>query len=1424
MASNSTPAITGTIDPALEKLLKERGMTNKIDQLKLAESQSHNVLADTATEFGKNIYSMTAAPVVKAVKDLGVATGGAIAAPQINKYQDEQTKAEVDLHNVAMKQIQSPTMGTRQKARALEIIKKTSENPVVQQSEQLISNMPTSKEIVKAGVQLASVALLGFKPGVSQAGLTGEVVAGDAVKNIESIYKVNQAVKAADNARKFGNVLGGAISAAPGFAERSLATGAFMGSLTGEDKTPEQSIKEGIMWGIGGEAFPLVLGTSLKALGFLGKKGILEPAENVAGRVFERMKKYAADVPIEQRLKDAPDVTSRLLSVIEPVKTTGQKIVQKGVDIIEGAKKLPQQLVDRGAPIYNAQEKALQTKGTPLTESEKPYNQFRTRSSAQGLAEEKYSQFQETVVNPYKDIQDEVKARMVGLDALDRSKLASGKIAGGRTQSEIESDLAQHIQIGQDKGIETRIQEAILQNNKFNDQLLSDMRDGGLIDQVTIDRLKEAHPNYIPHQVVLDEADNAINLGGQSVNVGTSPILRAKGSTRAIVDPYETTVEKLPGIYQKIEDNKIGKGLIENQEKYNVFGTDSYALDTAENQTKRAGILTELKQLFIDKRADIRTGQTVAKEIRIADKALTGAENKDFNKAIKDLGTKIDDTDKQMESLMNEAQTMASDMAPKSEINATLEKALTQEKKLYSLNADISKQVEKFNSLNEADIAKKAEVLGDIKLKQKALEVLMADRKETITALRAGLDEAKKISKPLDEQVINFFRDGKKETWVVPEDVAVAVKNLDGETSNAIFKALTAPTKVLKAFATKYSLPFSVQNLARDKQTQAVTAKAFIEDLSKKAGVSPQAINLTDKEILSLYKRSGGFGGSIFDEASNGKELMKKMEDNGFIDTFNNDIRPDQLIAKLNERFESDTRLSTFRQALERGLSPRDAALAAREATVDFAKMGTFMKSLNQIVPFLNARVQGAINTGKAIAMNPEHYARTVMYTSVYPTVALYQQNRQFASYRNIPQQILDNYWVIMTGEADGTDSNGSSIKVPQFIRIKKGEAQQLVSIPVEHYLNKMDGISTRKTSQMLADTIGNFSPVSVGSFSSQNFWLSAISQFGPMANVAVGLGSNVNPGTGQDIVPQSTLTASPYMQYGKTTPENLKELGALFATKDEKGNLIGGISPAKIDFVLNSFGSVPGQIVREANKAEMAIKGETKDKSLTGTWFGENLAQDPMLKSFFGESGEMGSPSMQGKYNQKVSQEEIIANRKLVNKAKAEDIFQTMSKMTTKEAKTTYLDSQFMSPEVKDQLKAVAAKNRTKGVLSASDSTELRANVIYSELTSMKSRGDSKEAQVSYLDGLKKEKILTADVKSELAGMNAYINNVDTLRQMEDPSQRAQYIMDSLKSLKEKGVQKKLLTQYLDRLANEGILNPNMLGLMREIKKNTAK
>ncbi|MEM2175588.1 MAG: LPD38 domain-containing protein, partial [Candidatus Micrarchaeia archaeon] len=411
---------------------------------------------------------------------------------------------------------------------------------------------------------------------------------------------------------------------------------------------------------------------------------------------------------------------------------------------------------------------------------------------------------------------------------------------------------------------------------------------------------------------------------------------------------------------------------------------------------------------------------------------------------------------------------------------------------------------------------------------------------------------------------INYLVNGKVKTLMVPKDLEVAIKNIDRPLTPSWFRLLTAPQRIFKKFATQLNPSFAVPNKFRDAQTAAITSASFIEEAAKRYGLTPLGIDidrLTPKEILKLYRESGGWGANIFQEGDT-EYIFSKLTKIGITKKLGN-LNPLEFFEKINDSVETSTRLEVFKTALKQGLSPKDAAWVARNATIDFSKMGSWMEPLNRAIPFLNARVQGFVNIASSLFKNPEVFARTINWITTYPAILLHAHNRRFETYGKISQYIKNRYWVIMIGETDGIDPyTGEAIKVPQFITIPKSEGQQMIASPIQWYLEKEDKTDYRKVNEMIIDIIGEASPMWFQSWSSQNLFLSLASQMGPVVSVPMGLAAGKSPFYGTPIVPPEKEKAPPYLQYSRTTPRILR-----WAAEKLAAAKILNVSPAQIDF-----------------------------------------------------------------------------------------------------------------------------------------------------------------------------------------------------------------------------------------------------------------
>ena len=585
---------------------------------------------------------------------------------------------------------------------------------------------------------------------------------------------------------------------------------------------------------------------------------------------------------------------------------------------------------------------------------------------------------------------------------------------------------------------------------------------------------------------------------------------------------------------------------------------------------------------------------------------------------------------------------------------------------------------------------------------------------------------------------ISFFKNGVKETWQVPSDLGIAIKNLDVPLSPKWLEVATTPQKILKKFATQYNLSFALPNKFRDKQTAYLTAGSYIDDISKRYGLMKNPMNiskLTKSQIDDLYNVSGGYGSSIFKEGES--KIISGLEKKGVVKMLSSSS-PAKVINNINEAVERSTRMGVFKQAIIKGLNPKDAALVARDASIDFAKMGTWMQPVNKAVPFLNARVQGFVNLPRAFVNSPETFARMQLYTSVYPTMLLHQHNRRFESYKNIANYYKTKYWVIMTGETETRDPySGKPTTIPQFITIPKGEGQALVSGPIQYYLEKSDGVDFRKTSEMIADVVGSASPMEFQTFDQGNKWLSLAAQFGPGVSIPAGLASGKDPYFGTSIIPPSKEDIKPGLQYKSTTPELIKDIGMKL-----------DISPAQIEFAINSFGGLSKDVLNVADTLYGVVRdNKIGGNPITDTPFGA-FTQLPITRRFLRETTEYRAPEAEHRREQKKEIETEVKTKSVLEKERAIEILEEMNKKETKDEKANYLNSLGLSQDMINRISDIKKSRQTVEALKKTDDIETRARYIQMRLDEIEQAGGSKEDKMEFLRELESNKILTKSVK----------------------------------------------------------------------------
>jgi hypothetical protein len=757
---------------------------------------------------------------------------------------------------------------------------------------------------------------------------------------------------------------------------------------------------------------------------------------------------------------------------IKEAKQTGERfyqkvynkpsVLQKGAGVvaesIRGLQKLPSKIKTQFLDKYDA------LKGFTLKAREAGINAPDIQDMAQGAryraagkAENRLDDYI-AMRKMYGNDWNVVKEYSNYLDDLDR--LANGNtIAGNRTVENVVSDMKKlEASIPPEKLAKIKDGQKELQS--FLNEELVNAVDSGRLSPEQYKAIKTAHKNYIPHDVLDfldDEATASMGKGtGKSFNVSKSGIDKATGSAREIDDIDNAVVRRLYRQNILNEKNQTVAAVIDVGKQMGGEDAGFVPLRTAENVNKRISLWQDLKNKWSEQRKAYRSDKTLSRRLGVIEKT-------------------INSTEKEMNDLAGEAMVKASNFESASSINTILEKAYTRERRIFELQGKLQ--------------------AGDDAVAKKELTNLINERKTTISELKTEISNLKDIKVkqpdiPKGFEKIQYFNNGVREDWLIPEDVGSALKNLSGEESGKVMswlnnsfmgKLITAPAGALRKVATTVNPVFAAfRNPARDTQTALLTAG---DDYSK--GLLKTIFGKVDESIWREARSAGALQGSIYREQLKPEQILtRKINDtfNGKSNLLKKIIRPDRLIEEWGNKMEEMTRMAVFSGALKNGKTSQEAAKLARNATVDFGKSGNTLQVLNKVIPFLNARVQGFANMGKAIAENPTKAARTLLWSAAYPQAVLTAYDSRYKSYSSIPDYEKRKYWIVMVGESKGKDLDGKSVMIPNYIKIPKGEAQQAVSNIVERTLTLSKQKYPDNTSQFLTKLVGDITPVTESS------------------------------------------------------------------------------------------------------------------------------------------------------------------------------------------------------------------------------------------------------------------------------------------------------------------------------------------------------
>lgn len=453
--------------------------------------------------------------------------------------------------------------------------------------------------------------------------------------------------------------------------------------------------------------------------------------------------------------------------------------------------------------------------------------------------------------------------------------------------------------------------------------------------------------------------------------------------------------------------------------------------------------------------------------------------------------------------------------------------------------------------------------------------------------------------KSAGDDTITVWNNGQKEYWQVGREIAEMAKGVNEESMNMVLKILQAPASLLRQGATGRNPEFMLPNIIRDQLDAGITSKyGYIPFVDYTRGfweVLKNDVNniFGTKLDDSIYQKWAGSGAKIDLGEMSGKKSIaahfdEKQAKKGLFSWIGSGL---DVMGRYSEQ---PTRVGLFKKAYQKTGNELISAMESRDATVDFARMGSKMKVANSIIPFLNVGVQGFDKLIRSVKNNPGKVLLNATLYGAMPAVAttLYNLSNFPEEYAEIPQYEKDSNFVLVKGRND----NGTV----DYVTIPKGNIIPTISNPIQSFLEYAHGSAQQTFKEMATSVISSTIPVVGDGQSLQEVALKTVGSNMPQAikPIAENLMNksfykyDAKKEQSKEIVPYYLQNKPKYEQSYEFTPSMYKKIGAIVNESPLKvQNLMEGY--------LAGYSKIPAQIVEMMVKTSRGDEISPNEKTL---------------------------------------------------------------------------------------------------------------------------------------------------------------------------------------------------------------------------------
>jgi hypothetical protein len=493
---------------------------------------------------------------------------------------------------------------------------------------------------------------------------------------------------------------------------------------------------------------------------------------------------------------------------------------------------------------------------------------------------------------------------------------------------------------------------------------------------------------------------------------------------------------------------------------------------------------------------------------------------------------------------------------------------------------------------------------------------------------RLGLDLVRKAEGPIpsDFQKVTWWDKGANQERYVANPFAAIAKGTEKEGTNWFWSFLRASSAPLRYGAVQANQTFLFVNTFRDAMS-AWEREGLVPFANKHYWQGLKAA-ITKNERWHEAARAGVLLSGWNEMAMRTSELGTAKRMIGGIPLQKPTdwlLVVPRLIMRGNEISEEATRIAVYEHLKgNKELTNLERIIRSRDATVDFDKSGNWVRLLNQMIPFLNAGVQGTANTIRIFKDNPKAAVARMM-PLVAVSMAAMMWNLGHDTGDKIPDYEYANNWIFWIAEGtknpDPKFPNAEPEKFPVYLKIPKGPMFSFLMAPIESALRIAWNKDDRSALELIGGALGTMatamSPIEP----------SVTGLIPPVLSTPASIAVNKDFFRNQDIVPEREMTRPPEERYGAEASKTAIALGEQFK-----------LSPRLIDFAISDYVGGAGKTTSWIADTVLGgvgynptAPGEATRQSMTAK---EEAALLPIASRFVGTKSSQEFRTNQGRLN----------------------------------------------------------------------------------------------------------------------------------------------------------------------------------------------